>query len=205
MTPFSALYPELLTYAPMASEPAMDLAIRRTVDTFCRVTQLWRHVGDTVDVSAADVDVDAPAGGWPFLPLSVTLDGQQLPPSNLLQITQERDWETATGIPETYYSKTEGEITLYPAPSGTHSITILSAVTITPTAKTLDDLLAVRHHDTLIAGALFRLLATPGQPYSNPQMAGVYGAEFARGMSAAHVDSENSHTQAPMRVSPNPI
>jgi hypothetical protein len=204
---FNALYPEILTYAPGAPDPAIDLAIWRTADMFCRRALIWRHKLTQFSTTPGDdtYTLTAPTDTAIVGVVALAVDGVPLEPAGIRTTTVIEDWPSETGPIESWALPLDDTLVVYPIPGAAQTIDAIVALSPDQGVDSLDDLIGKRYRDVIIYGTLARLLAAPGTAYTNPQSASAYANMFLREMSAATLESDQGFAGAPLRVAPSPI
>lgn len=166
------LFPKILQYAPSCPEPLMIEHLREAAIQLCRSTRCWRDMDEFEAVSAVN---EVPA---------------ILPYSALFQI--EKAWfndcelEAKSfsgdmlmhdeGMPRYISQATPNSILLDPPGKGTVKITMF--LMPSQNAQELPDFMFEQFPKALADGALGSLLLLPNQPFTSPQLAGVFAGQF---------------------------
>lgn len=184
---------------PLAHQCLVDAAIE-----FCEETAATQSVTDPVALLSgrATYDLDLPSDMeasrvtrvW-VGPRALTLIAQAPPP------------DAASGAPHSAYVAERDTITLYPTPDAGAYGALTARVTTRPkrTARALDDVLYRRWIEPLVAGALFRLRTTPGQPFTDLAAAAVAHADFWRGINRARIEANRGGAAASLSVQARPL
>lgn len=199
-TALTTLVGRVVLQAPGLADPAAEMHLLDTAIDFCR---------DTLPVVEDLAPVSVTAGDATYT-LSVDTERRVVKVMRLKlgDLTLEpvapdvlpNDWQDAVGTPTHYFQRNETDLVLYPAPDANGTLVVTAALAPTRTATTLDDLLADRWLDGLVAGALERALLTPGQPYTDPGRAAYFRNEYGRAKADAAVQTARGYTRAPLRV-----
>jgi hypothetical protein len=106
------------------------------------------------------------------------------------------------GDPRHIIQKSETTFSLIPAPKANASAAITMRVALRPsrTSTSVDDVLLDRYGEIIARGALYRILGSPGKPYSNPQLAIAYSGLFERDINDLRLAANAGHTRGEMRV-----
>lgn len=183
MSALDTFLPEVRPWAPGVPDVVAYKAIRNAAVEFCQRTRLWKWES-TVAVLATDDATRAitiPTGSEIIDFEAVLWDGLKLTPKS----TEELDgilpgWRTGLigpGVPQHITQVNEDTLRLVPAPMQDGSLYLCLRLQPAQNATTLPDFMD-KHREALGWGALARLLMTPGQSYTNPELAMAYGARF---------------------------
>jgi hypothetical protein len=85
---------------------------------------------------------------------------------------------------------------LFPTPETPPELTVTAAFVPLNTSTTLDDLFIHELRDTIVAGALARLLDTPNQAYSDSVGAARNAVVFRHGINVSKIEANRGHTDA---------
>jgi hypothetical protein len=193
----------VLPEVPGCPEPLLVQEVVQTAFEFCDKTGAWNELQDPVAllVGVADYEIDAPSGAIPLRVTSAWLNGRLMQPTPLRSINQ---LGVAGSEPYYYNAAVErGSIRLFPSPGVTGlELTLKTCFAPAMTATTLPDFLMQRYTQVIAAGAKASLMSKPGQPWSNPHMAAVYGAQFASGMNDARAEVMLDQVAGNARITP---
>jgi hypothetical protein len=163
----------LLPHAPDVPEP---VAVRAYIDAarhFFTRSRAWRtEDGVLSPVTRGEYALDVGAGIECFDASDVSYDGYPL-----TKVGAEPRRVRSTGRPEAY-RVLPGKMFIYPAPVDEERVKLRFIVRPARDATGIPDEVDARFGDIIESGALARLLMQPGQPWSNPEYAGVYAAAF---------------------------
>ncbi|BBL74174.1 hypothetical protein [Methylomagnum ishizawai] len=175
----------VLPTVPGCPDLAAKLDILRACIQFCREARVWRAWLDPVDVVAGQMEYALP------VPVGATVarvEEAGLGDARLGPMTREdalerygEGWDTALrGEPRNYLVPGPGTLALVPIPArdGAALLKVFATLEPTPTAATVPDWLLADYPETIAHGALARLLAVPGKPWSHPQLALWHGRRF---------------------------
>lgn len=200
--PYTAFLPEVVPSAPGVPEIVAINAIRNAAIEFCSTSLVWFEVQEPVEVSASDfpLDLSAPSGAVVDTILSAKANGMPLTPKTLESLDGALDWENATGQPSAYYQPTPEQLRVVPLPTDTFTLTLRVAYTPTRASTSVEGFLYERYLEAIAGGALWRLMSTPSQPYTNATQAAFYKAVFDAGVRKATLDAQKAFTTASSRA-----
>lgn len=167
--------------------------IRRSIIEFCEKTRLLTYTA-TVNavVNQATYTIAPPADHEIHAIITVTHNNAPLDPISEDWLNRNIEgWQSSKSrTASTYIFTRPTSIKLYPTPNeiGTANIFVMMAVKPTPSATTVDDKF-LHYAETIAAGAKRRLMAQPGQPWTNPELAVYYGNMYMAGIGKARIDS----------------
>lgn len=203
---FTELLPEILPAVPACPEMVAVHAARQAAIEFCEESGCWLVLNDSELIAPDDLPLtlDVPSGARLVRVAQVQLDQFALPAFTLAQLD-------ATGIAwrdqvsdatEGYYMASPTELALYPRPSSNKTLSAGLVLTPTRAAQDIEDFLFERHYDGLAAGALARLYAIPGQPWSNPGLSVAARERFQVAVARAKRDALNGQSRAVISIRP---
>lgn len=157
----------------MAQQALLDSAI-----AFCEDSQAIRQSLDTLYLvgGVADFELEAPTSQAVTNVLDVTIDGQRL---HSIYFDEAAKLKPSTGKPTHYYtSRDAGALVLhmYPTPDQRYKADVKVATRPTRAATTFEDDLVDLWADAVISGAIARLCAIPGQPFTSTDLAVAAGS-----------------------------
>ena len=99
-----------------------------------------------------------------------------------------------------YYQPNPNQIVVVPTPDVSADVIFRVAYVPTRTATTCIDWIHEYYLDAIVAGALYRLLSMPAQPWSNPTMAAENGKMFSSYVTDAAIEANKSFNRGGVRV-----
>lgn len=181
MKDIAEILPHIDQYAPGCPAPTAYFGIRQAAIDFCERTRLWRYEDD-FDIPGDDAEgVTTPYGSELYLTELVQFDGVELTPVTADWLDRNcRGWRAGevTGLPQ-YVVQTEPD-TLRVVPWQAGHLYLFLWLKPSQDAEQLPDFIIDQYRETIAHGALARILAMPGQPFSNPDLAGYFAGLFAR-------------------------
>jgi len=185
--------PEIFPEVPGCPALAIKREVRSAAIEFCLRSKYWRADLTAINsvASQGEYTLTAPTD-------SVFIESLAVKHNDiLLEWTTEREldedsstWRTDTSNQASSVIATaENKIMLYPAPESSVAGVIKVKVVLKPstTATTLPSELRDQYLDAITAGTKSRLMAMPGQAWSNPQMSVYYRGVFDRGIDDARM------------------
>ena len=196
---YETLLPEILPMVPGCPASLIQNNIRAAVVELCERASVYQQELDplTTVANIYEYDLEAPSGTSVQKILWVTHAGVDLEPitSSLLEQRIPK-WRTEAGVPEYFLQQTSSLFSLAPVPAATAvSSTVIRAVLKPSHSSTAcDNDVMNDYRDTIVNGALFRLLRIPNKDWSDIQGASVYGQLFNQGVEAAERRARNADT-----------
>lgn len=190
---FAEFLPEVLPNVAGCADVVAINAIRNSAIELLERSLAAREVQDVITVVAADLplDVEAPSSSRLVQVLSVTANGLPVPADDQQNSSSMR-----------YYQPTPTQLSLTPLP--TQAIELVVTVAYAPTRKAtgVEDWVYQRHLETVADGALARLYVLPGQPWSNPELAGFHAERFRTAAERLRADAMRAFVPASARINP---
>lgn len=204
MTPLSSFLPEIMLAAPGLADVVAESYVRNAAITFCNLTKCITETLDAETVAAGDYEYDVVPGGSEELVevLNVYVDGRPIDPISEQELRRGYGaWRDKSGHPSHYKADTE-VLRLFPIP--TTAVSVEAEIVKRPTTTTthLADALYKEWREAIAAGAMSKILMIPGQTFTNPQMAAVYGVMFSDWQVTAQAKTMKRTAYAPLRVEP---
>lgn len=177
MITFDAFMPLVLPYANACPEPVAEARVREAAIEFCERTHCWRLIDDIViDADTPDlIVISTPAGSVLHKIETAWFDGREIDPAPFSSVPQ--DGDDQRGSPRTYSQSNFGEVRLFPRPEAGK---LRLSLFLKPgrASDEVPDFLHQQFGQEIANGALVQILLTPGQPFSDPQMAAYYKSKF---------------------------
>lgn len=202
MSTVDKFLPEVRPYAPGVPDAVAYKAIRNAAIEFCERTRLWRFE-DEYTVTAEDCEaIYTPAQAILHDIEMVLFNGQELKPMATRDLDRElKGWRTneqATALPAYYTQIDNATLRIVPPADGT----VFIAFRLKPSATTLEipDFIADEYREVIGWGALGRILTTPGQSYSNPDLGMFYANKFTEKLDRLSTKGTTGQQNAPKRT-----
>jgi len=202
---YEALLPDILPMVPGCPDSLIKNNIRSAVIELCERASVYQAELDPLTTvgNIYEYDLEAPSGTAVQKTLWITHEGKDLEPLTSTLLEQRiPKWREGNGVPEYYVQQGSALVWLAPIPTATGvSSTIVRAVLKpTHTSSACDDGVMNDYRDTIINGALFRLLRIPNKEWTDLQGASVYGSLFNEGTMIAERKARGADTGVARRV-----
>lgn len=212
MTNYESFFPYILPEVPGAPEPVIVLAIRNAAIEFCERSLILTRDHDPITLvpKVVDYDLEPPIKETLIIKIQrAFVEGSKIDPLAPDQIRDPAiynrlyaEYEEQPSTPQYYLQKDERSITVWPVPDKIYRNALTMRVAMKPTrdSESVDDVIFEDYAEVIAAGALSRLMASAGKPYTNVQMAAVNKMMFDRGVNLAKLRMNAGHTRANMTV-----
>jgi hypothetical protein len=202
---YETLLPEILPMVSGCSDTMVENSVRAAVIELCEMSEVYQSELDPVTTVGGifEYDLEPPSGTSVQKILWVTHEGKDLEPLSSTLLEQRiPKWREGNGVPEYFVQQSSQTFWLTPVPTTTSvSSTIVRAVLRpTHTSTACDDDVMDRHRDTIVNGALFRLLRIPNKDWTDLTGAGLYGSLFNDGVKRAELQARGADTGIARRV-----
>ena len=202
---YETLLPDILPMVPGCPDTLIKNNVRAAVIELCERSSVYQLELDPLTTvgNIYEYDLEAPSGTTVQKILWVTHAGKDVEPLTSTLLEQRiPKWREGNGVPEYYVQQGSSLVWLVPIPTSTSaSSTIVRAVLKpTHTSTACDDGVMNDYRDTIINGALFRLLRIPNKEWSDLQGASVYGSLFNEGTVIAERRARGADTGVARRV-----
>lgn len=179
----------------------VDNALRQSAITFCEQSLAWRYDHPPVSIvpGTAEYAFAPPAEAVVHVIAYATLGEKEIESHAGEEDIRIAGWRRQTGMPE-YVLGGATSLTLVPAPDMAGTLVMIVALKPSPTAMGMDDSQFNEFRETVIHGALARLMLSPKKPYTDMQLAQYHQQQFAVKTAAASVRAARSCTRAPLRT-----
>lgn len=225
MTAISNFMPLVLPYAPAVPFPVAEQMIRLAAVEFCERTRCWRHI------LTRHVDAFNGGCGQPqirILPPYATIfefefayfNGEALTPTQFsdVDVRSEEQGGPEIGVPAHITQTEPNTVMLLPLPEASGSLQLSLFLKPVSTDEwsggtydfeddddlnVLPEFLLTQQGEILSHGALARILALPGQSFSDPREAARRAALFAQGLDSRFRTNLRGQQRAPTRTKPH--
>jgi hypothetical protein len=196
---YESLLPEILPMVPGCPDTLIENNIRAAVVELCDKASVYQAELDPVTTVSGlfEYDLEPPSGTSVRKILWATHQGKDLEPTTTTLLEQRLPkWREDSGLPEYFIQQNSATFILAPIPSVTvvGSTIIRAVLRPTHTSTACDNDVMNDYRDTIINGALFRLLRIPNKDWSDMRGAAVYGELFSRGVDDAERRARNADT-----------
>ena len=184
---------------PGCPDTLIENNIRAAVVELCDKASVYQAELDPVTTVSGlfEYDLEPPSGTSVRKILWATHKGKDLEPTTTTLLEQRLPkWREDSGVPEYFIQQNSATFILAPIPSVTivGSTIVRAVLRPTHTSTSCDNDVMNDYRDTIINGALFRLLRIPNKDWSDMKGAAVYGELFSRGVDDAERRARNADT-----------
>lgn len=213
MTPYTALYDDVMTELPGADLPAVLHQIKRTCNDFYERSLYSRETLAGIDVVALTASyTPAPSDPSNFdigkilevrFNNGSTTGPKKLDPRTKAQLDIELpNWDTQTGNPRYYTQASLGDITLALIPDTSYAAALIVTIAKLPlyAGGGIDDAVFEKFGEGLGLGVKARMMRMPKKPWSNPALAGAYMLEYDREVAGAAMIAARNYGAGRLRT-----
>ena len=184
---------------PGCPDTLIENNIRAAVVELCDKASVYQAELDPVTTVSGlfEYDLEPPSGTSVRKILWATHQGKDLEQTTTTLLEQRLPkWREDSGVPEYFIQQNSATFILAPIPSVTivGSTIVRAVLRPTHTSTSCDNDVMNDYRDTIINGALFRLLRIPNKDWSDMKGAAVYGELFSRGVDDAERRARNADT-----------
>lgn len=212
MASYESFFPYVLPDVVGAPEPLVVHHIRNACIEFCEKSLILTRDHDPITViqGICDYDLEPPGGYLVIKVQRAWLENNPLDPIapdfvreaavyNRLFASYNAE---SRSTPHYYLQKDERTISLWPLPDRkfVNGLTLRVALKPTRTSTDIEDVIFEEYAEAIAAGALFRLQASPGKAYTNPEMAVVNKGFFEQGINVARQRASRGHVRSNLSV-----
>lgn len=196
---YETLLPEILPMVPGCPDTLIETNIRSAVVELCERASVYQVELDPLTTVSGifEYDLETPQDTSVRKILWVTHKGKDLEPLTTTLLEQRLPkWREESGVPEYFVQKSSDLFLLAPIPADTlvGSTIVRAILRPTHTSTACDNDVMNDYRDTIINGALTRLLRVPNKDWSDLQGASIYGQLFNQGVEDAERRSRNADT-----------
>ena len=195
-----AFFPLVLPEVIGCPDPLLAQQVVMVSNHFCTETGVWDEIQDPIPTPAGqtEYEIDAPTSD------SYVVRVVDVWHNNLaLKAEQIKNPRIDEVKPTGYHAaKERGSITLNGKPQQGDVLVIRAVYAPKLTSKNLPDLLMQRYAYAIACGAKARLMAIPGQLWSNPAVSAFYRTEYDNAVIDARIDMERDNVPDSLRVKP---
>lgn len=199
----------VLPDVPGCPDDLVRQAIMFTANRFCTETQCIDAISDPVQLEEGvqDYDMDILPGLQAITIKSVWTPTRELTPVTMSELNRMLpNWQVATNSEPSFYNMVKGfgKLTVYPIPALPLGSPLTFHAVYAPNqfGNTLPDDMVGFYIDTIAAGAKARLMITPGQTWSNAQLAVANQSLYDAGVVSAKIDVMHNRVPGSIRVRP---
>lgn len=213
-TPLSEFLHLVLPYAKGVPEPLAEGMLRQAAIEFCERTRCWRHLV-TLPVTAANRTVAAPANTAIHEFEEARWNGIELTPVAFTDADpNELTGRNDIGSPKFIAQIEPGMVSIYPYQTGTLRLSMFlkprhgqaygvdASNPLSDALNVVPEFLLTQHGEAIAYGALARLLAIPGEEWSNPALAMTFAGVFEQKAGGHSARNMRGQQRAPIRTKP---
>lgn len=182
---YDAFLQDILPFARNCPDPVIENAVRGATIELCEKSELWQVELDPISAIAGQYayDLEAPQGAVVRRILTLTDEqGNTLDPVTSGMLDQrEPEWRTTPGRARFYIKRDEeNQIWLAPPPATARTNAYLIRAVLVPaiTSSSCSNVVMNNFRDTIVNGAVSRLLSMPDKDWSNFKTAAVHYGKF---------------------------
>jgi hypothetical protein len=201
----------VMPHVPGASTAIVTHEIRNTVIDFCKRSLVLQRDHDPITVvkGTIDYDFEPPTGYLVVRVMKAWVEGREIDPvaPDYIQdpIFYNQSYAGAVktlSSPLIYTQKDERSVSIYPFPDKTISLGLTMRVALKPTvaSTTCENFILEDYAEVIAHGALFRLMASPNKPYTEPTLAAAQSQMFESGLNLARQSAARGHVRANQQV-----
>lgn len=186
MATWAEWFPDVVPQVPDCPQPIVEHELRRAAQAFFDGTRAWNVLLDPVAVLAdkQTVSIIADDSGQEVVRIeAASFDGRRVEvyPSEVMDSLFGDDWTLHTGTPSAITMDGPTTVRLYPTPNSASVTGLKCRVSVRPsdTSDGIPDEYRRKYREPIATGAKARLMIYVGRPWSNPEMAAMYGVAFA--------------------------
>jgi len=213
-TRISELMPYILPKAPTVPLPYAEFQARLAVIEFCERTRCWRHIMQT-NISASGTTFVTPLTATIHEFEEVTLDGQILIPTQFTDVQpEELSGERQAGRAKYISQLTPGQVAVYPPQAGKLRISCFlkprhgQAIgcneddPLADAYNVLPAFMLTQYATALADGALYRIMSTNNQDFTDMTMAAMHKMAFDAACDRHFGSNMRGQQRAPIRTKP---
>lgn len=216
MIALSAFLPWVLPFAAHCAEPVAKRAILDAAIDFCEQTAVIQLTLDPISTVQERVEYELalPNNQELVVLKRAWFKGTELVPVPTAAVGKPEAWRTTVpgvdpqaGDPQAFYQAARNVVGLYPRPQSSEAnvLTVRAATKPSRSATQVEDELFHDWAETIAAGALARLLATPGQSYTDMNRALGFRMDFQLGANKAKYRANYGRTNGELTVTMRPF
>jgi hypothetical protein len=183
-------------------------AVKRAAEELCRSAYVWIEEIGPVDVvpGQAEYVCPVPSGATPVILLGLFIDGWQIRAATAEEMDAEHPgWtELTASRPIRFLVPTPGKVRLVPEPTKSMPAALTARMALAPAqnAATVEDVIIDQWSQAVAHAAKAELLALPGKPWTQPQLAEHHARQFRVQAARARGRSSTGWAGATLSVRP---
>lgn len=204
MANISDLRADVKLLAHQCPDFTIDKFLVESVRTFCRESWFHQELNTQNIVASTAAYTLTPSASMEVIAVdSVKVDDTPYMSLNSRDINQYPD----NHFNNVWTFEPVATLTIYPTPTANVTNGLETKIVIMPTeaSTTLPDSVYRHYKQTIVAGALYFILSSQNDAWSNPQLAGHKYREFYDGINKAKMDRIKGFLSHPLSVRPRPF
>lgn len=208
---YEDFFPNILPEVPGVAEMVAENAVRNAVIEFCEKSLVLTRDHDPISIKAGvvDYDLEPPKGYIVIKVMKAWLENNELTPLAPDFVREASvynrlfsSYESNTDRPRAYLQKDERTISVWGVPDQDYSNGLTLRVALKPAraSTSIESVLLEDYAETIASGALYRLMMSPGKPYTNAEMAAVHKGLFQQGINVARQRATHGHVRSTVSV-----
>ncbi len=205
MVNLSEFLNSITPYARSVAIPTVYRAVRDAIGEMCEKTRVWRHEEEYAVASGEDIVVSAPDGAVLIDIEHASYNGQKLTSKTVAWLDENMNgWRDNLITGTSNYMTQVGLNTLRLVPGEDGEVLVSMWLKPSQDCTEVPDYFAAQFRETIAHGALARILAIPGQPYTDLNMAGANKGIFDGRLVGKKNLGELGQQRATVRVKAHP-
>lgn len=205
-TSYDSLLGYIRTEVPGVPHPLMIANINLCARDLCNLSSCWADWQEvTLHEGIDEYLLTLPTASATLRHVKhVMLDNKEIAPDSNQNIVRTKPWLlTNVGNISAYYMLSDMTIKVLPKPAAEDEGKILKVYVVYMPGLDATEMpsdLMDRNAETLINGAKANLMAMPGQPWSNPNLASFYLSKYTEGVTKARIELITDYGRADVVV-----
>jgi hypothetical protein len=193
---------------PGAESPLLDLMLRNAAIDFFRETEVMTSeqvLNLLADQSVYDTTNPAHTEATRIKEF-VFENNSPLRPITLMKLQRlYSSWRDVRSQPTHYFQQTPRQIVVFPKPDANYDAVLNKVLVPTRASIGIEDEYYNEYVEAIANGAIARIMRVPNKPYTNMEMANVYGVLFQTAIRNHKIEANRSFTNADITVEFNKI
>lgn len=204
---WSAFYDYVMPELSGVTSDLVDIYLRRAAIEFCEETSVYVADHDPISIikGITEYDLEAPEQETDIVSIKKAWVGDAAIDYVSQDTLNQRPtyWPNETAPrPTAFTQQTQTSLILYPKPTESLRNGLHLKVMLRPTLSStgIVDWMATKYIQEISDGAKAMLMAMPNKPWTQPDGAAVYRAQFEAGKTRATIEGQRSFTRTSMQV-----
>ena len=204
---WSGFYDYVMPELPGVSTDIVDIYLRRAAIEFCEETSVYVSDHDPISLikGIAEYDLEAPESETDIVSVKKAWVGDAAIEYVSQDTLNQRPvyWPSESAPrPTAFTQQTQTSLIAYPKPSESRRNGLKLKVVLRPSGASTGvvDWLGGKYIQEITDGAKAMLMAMPNKPWTQPDGAALYRAQFESGKTRATIEGQRSFTRTSMQV-----